>query len=90
MVQSEKEIARNALAYVEDKIHSANRLFEDSQSNDPRIDATWKSGALQKAKDELSLAIQMFRWLNDRNSITLPAAFTDAEVTTIGNILEVE
>jgi len=88
MVKSEKDIARDALAYVENKIHQGNTLFEDSISNDPRISASWKSGALQKAKDELSLAVQMFRWIASRNSITLPKAFTDAAVQSIGNILE--
>jgi hypothetical protein len=87
MAKSEKDIVRDALAYIENRIHDITNLFFDADTTDPRISTTWSSGAVSTAKTKYTELLKMARWLAVRESVAIPTAYTDAEVATIGGIL---
>ena len=81
---SKRQLVLNALAVIENDIHSANRKLLEEQDPDNKLDATYKANLDTSAKDDVKHAVQVFRWLiEDHFSLTAPAAFTDTDIDNI-------
>lgn len=90
-----RTIARNALGYIENKIHEVNKNLKDADDlitrlqNEPtttftqaNIDA-FKTQLMDQAKTANSEAVKMYRWVLGEFSIPIPTAYTDAQVDAI-------
>lgn len=74
-----------ALAYMEDRIHDANRKLTIEADTSGQYDATYQAGLDASAKTDIVNVIKMLRWLKETyfGIAGTPAAFTDAEVDGI-------
>ena len=83
--QPKRTKIRNLFAYVSDEINAANRDLRDEADPDTkgRLDDTYVAGRDAAAKTHLSNAIKAVRWLADDLSVTVPTAYTDAEIDAL-------
>ena len=79
----------NALAYIEDKIHSANLKLTKEVDSSGEYDATFQSGLDASAKGDITDIVKMIRWLKETyfNIASVPTAFSDAEVDAINPLI---
>jgi len=75
-------IAR-ATRYVTDKFRDMNEKFAEENEADARFKTTYLSGLDADGKTDGADAVKMLRWLLGNLSVTIPAAYTDAEVDAI-------
>ena len=92
---TQRQIAINALAYIQDKINEVNKNLMDADDLISRIESEpntsftqaniddFKTQLMNQAKTANSEAVQMYRWVLTEFSIIIPDAFTDAEVDAI-------
>ena len=85
-----REIQRASLDYIEREIRQALHDMKDADDevtklqNDGSFTAAnitkFKNNKINSAKAHNQNAVSMYRWLLDEFNISIPAAFTDAEV----------
>ncbi len=88
-----RTIARNAMAYMENQIHTANKrlkMVDEFDRDNPGHTfttanvTTYKNKLKQDAKASVQNTTKMIRWLfSEFNITTIPSAYTDAEVDAI-------
>ena len=90
-----REIARLSLAYIQNKINEVNNNLKDTEELIGRIQTepttafttsrinAFKTQLMNQAKTANSEAVSMYRWLLAEFNITIPSAFTDAQVDAI-------
>ena len=88
-----RTIARNALAYMENEIHSANKNLKrvDDLDNDisgadfsPQKITAFKNKLKGDSKKNVENVTKMLRWLFTEFGIsTIPSAYTDSQVDTL-------
>jgi len=83
-----------ALSYIDKQINlTIRRIAQEDEADNLLVDFDQAKIDVRKtrldteAKSEAGKAVQMFRWLLDDLSVTIPAAFTDAEVDTIDPLI---
>lgn len=90
-----REIARNALAHVENCIHQVNDHLREADEGIQRLTdeptTSFVQGNIDAYKTQLEAlaatkntdAVATYRWIMDEFSLTVPAAYTDAEIDAI-------
>lgn len=77
-------LVRNALAYIEQKIHEANQKLVDELNQEGKFSTAYVSGTDASAKTNVGESVKMFRWLLGYLNISpIPTAYTDAQVDAI-------
>ena len=85
--QDKDEKIIRALAYVNSEFNKAENDLQEEQNPDGRFDATWVANRDASAKGHVMNAVKMQRWLLDNLSVTVPAAYSDAEVDLIDQFI---
>ena len=87
--QPQKVTAEKALNLVNKQTNLINKFFRQNDQTDPPLDATYKSGRVQAAKDAAAEAHARLSWALNEFSITPLTARTDAEMIALDSeILE--
>jgi len=81
VANSKRIIVRNALAYIEDKIHAANNKLLEEEDSSGKYSSGYLSGLDAGAKTDVKNATKMFRWLIQTYlGLSVPAAYTNTQV----------
>lgn len=78
--QDKDEKIRRLVNWVSSEfVHARLDLFEEKNPGG-KFDAAWVAGRDASAKGHVSDGIRALRWLFDNLGVTVPAAYSDAEI----------
>lgn len=83
VVNTAKQALSPTIDYIHNRVNDVDRFFDESNQTDPPLDTTYKNGRQPAYVVEAKNLVRMIRWYMTKYNITIPIAFTDAQVDAI-------